>query len=241
VLPPFVWAVSCAARFSGFREQALVQQSELDEIIACLPRDRTPSTIVHPLEGPLPSCRARANLQEGMEDSRPLGLGARSLSMKKYSGLAVLLLVFAGGVGCSSGDEDDGSSGDGDSGCDPYDCDCGVGLKSSGSATEPPTCVGIALCNETDECPLPKSGSAEVACQDQGDVVTNGYSGYCIIECDGSVTCPTGMDCFNGRCAFADEERRRQLRPRPPLEELNVVDNEVEIHPCFVIIVHRDV
>jgi hypothetical protein len=39
-------------------------------------------------------------------------------------------------------------------------------------------------------------------CQNQGDLVINGYTGKCVLSCPTTAMCPTGAECFNGTCRY---------------------------------------
>lgn len=58
-----------------------------------------------------------------------------------------------------------------------------------------PTIAGVCTrtpCVDTCDCPLPGSGTADVAC----DAITAGPENFCFLDCSTGQTCPTGMVCY---------------------------------------------
>jgi hypothetical protein len=118
---------------------------------------------------------------------------------------------------------------------DPYSC-CGLGeagIAEDGSRY----CVGVTFCNADSECPLANGGSATPTCESNGDVITQGASGHCVLPCSDTLTCPGGMQCLAARCVFvtaaASEGSSTPLPVQGPLPEgSDTTPDEMSLEPA---------
>ena len=112
----------------------------------------------------------------------------------------VALIVASALVACSSGDATGGTSSAriyAPCSGEPDAC-----LQATvRSDTEGTThCLCEIYCKVDADCPTPATGSATPTCVPFGDVIENGHTASCSLQCDDSTPCPTGMECLSGEC-----------------------------------------